>query len=263
MFDSRAWLSGLSTITAICLSAQVDAAVTMTLSSATVQDSADPARLCVGLVLDDEYVAGTGNLIRWDGACTTVLDGTCTANPAHGKDLYTGEIQEAPFFSFIALVINVTNLDPIPAGDLYCCDFAVQVAAPGECCEVRIEEAEAADWDGNSIEPTLGAPGQVCLASDAGTPPPRTPPTATSTPSPTAVQTATASPVPTSTYGGPTRTSTPEEFEMRTRRPTPTSPAPPLESDDGCVVAASDSTSWLPWLSIMALLALRKRRVLK
>lgn len=261
MTGSRNLLHCLAAVAALAMAAQIAGAATITVSSATVQNSADPARLCVGLVLDaEEIVAGTENEVRWDGTCTTLLDETCAPNPAHGKDL-SGAIQADPLFSYKALVLSLTDTDPIPAGDLYCCDFAVQVAAPGDCCDVTIENAGASDPEGNPLTAMDGAPGQVCLSSDASTPLPTSTPIQTSTPSPTSgVQTptviATVPPVPTSTSGQPSSTGTPGS-RTPTRRPVADS------DDDACAVTRNDSTSWLPWLPLLALLALKRRRVLR
>lgn len=261
MTRSRNLLHCLAAVAALAMAAQIAGAATITVSSATVQDPADPARLCVGLVLDaEELVAGTENELAWDGACATLLEETCAANPAHGKDL-SGAIQAGEDFRYKALVLSFTDTDPIPAGDLYCCDFSVQVPAPGDCCPVSVEAPGSSDQEGNPLTTTAGAPGQVCLSSDASTPLPTSTGIATSTPSPTSgAQTptviATVPPVPTSTSGQPSSTGTPSSR-------TPTQPAAADSDDDACAVTESNSTAWLPWLPAMALLALRKRRVSK
>jgi hypothetical protein len=145
-------------------------AATLTLSSDTVQrQHQDPGTICVSLVTrGGEQVAGTENLLLWDGECASILAATCAANPGHGKNL-SGTEQRQRDFTYKALILSLTDTDPIPPGELYCCDFLVH-ARPGECCRVRIGSPGASDPAGNALSIGAGPPGQLCVADDGSSP---------------------------------------------------------------------------------------------
>jgi hypothetical protein len=259
MTDSRREIAAFVT-GAVCLVAGAAGAATITISSASVQRLSDPARVCVGLVLDvEEQVAGTENLIVWDGECATILQETCAANPAHGKQL-SGVIQAQQDFTYKALILSFTDTDPIPAGELYCCAFSLHVAGPGDCCELRVASPGAGDPEGNALATSAGNPGQACLAADGETPIATSTPIQTSTPSPTGmpgsptvIASPAASPSATAESGF---TFTPAAEGTRT----PTRASRADGDDDGCAVAAPQSVAWLPWLAGALLLALSSRR---
>jgi len=141
----------------------------LTISSATVSSTSEEATLCVTLrARSTEKVAGTENELVWNGnGCATMLDGSCRANPAHGKDL-TGSLSPQRDFTYKALILSFGNTDPIPSGELYCCDFVVDTDSPGTCCDVSIQNAAASDPDGQALALGSGGAGRLCLAADAG-----------------------------------------------------------------------------------------------
>ena len=157
--------------------------------------------------------------------------------PAHGKDL-SDSLLPRDTAVYKALLVSFDNLDPMPAGELYCCDFLGQFDSPGECCEIAAQRPGASDPFGELVPTSVGPPGQICLARDGVVEP-------TATPTPTElVPTATPSTasVPTATIGGP--------------------PTPAAEDDDGCAVqpARAPSATSLVW-SLMAIgFAMRRSR---
>lgn len=259
MVASRCIRDALVVVGVVGLTAGVGGAASIVIGSATVERTDDPARVCVGLTLEaDELVAGTENLVVWNGACATLLFDTCAANPAHGKDLSGAPLREQDF-TYKALVLSLTDTDPIPAGELYCCDFLAHVTTAGECCEVRVEAPGASDPLGNALVTTAGSPGQICLAD--GVPPATATPILTSTPSPTRVPgsptvIASLTPLPTGTSGEPSITGTPGNGQTRT----PTQAVRAGGDDDACAVVPPRSVAWLPWLAGAVLLALRRPR---
>jgi MYXO-CTERM domain-containing protein len=141
-------------------------AATIKVGSATVATAhTDHARICVSLeTRANEQVAGTENLLRWDGECATMIDGGCKATPGHGKNL-SGSLQRQRDFTYKALVLSFSDTNPIPAGELYCCEFLVH-ANPGDCCRVSIGSPGGSDPSGNSVSVGAGPPGELCVASD-------------------------------------------------------------------------------------------------
>ncbi len=271
----------------LCMTAAGPAlAATITIGSASVdRGDVDRAEICVGMVLGaGEVVAGTENEIAL-GTCATMVPQSCRANPAHGKEV-RGAVLQGGESAFKALVINFSDLSPIPAGELYCCEFIARLVTPGECCELRVLKPGASDPSGVMIDAVAGPPGQLCLARD-GIPSVATPtaietstPSRTFTPRPTFVPSATSVPgataVPTATRRrtGSARTvtplparpsRTPGTNEGRTRKPTKTGrpTRTPLfansggESDDTCAISAAPKIGWAVWMPLLGMLALR------
>ena len=138
--------------------------VSLDISSANVARPGDVAEVCVTLDGEGQEVAGTQNDLVWDGACATFLD--CRVDPATGKDL-NGRIQGSEDFRYRALVLSLTDVDPIPDGGLYCCDFQVEADA-GRCCAVAVVDAGAATPQGNALSIDAGPPARLCVEPTAG-----------------------------------------------------------------------------------------------
>ena len=134
------------------------------ISSADVAQPGDVAEVCVTLDGEGQEVAGTQNDLVWDGTCATFLD-ECRVDPATGKDL-NGRIQGSEDFRYRALVLSLTDVDPIPDGGLYCCDFQVEAAA-GSCCAVEVVNAGGSDPQGNALPLDAGPPAQLCVEPTA------------------------------------------------------------------------------------------------
>jgi hypothetical protein len=143
------------------------AQVVLTARSATVPQPGDVADLCVSMQTGGEAVAGVQNDLTWDGRCATLRSaGSCRINPATGKQLYGGFPPQFDF-TYRALVLSVTDVGPIPDGELYCCSFIAE-APPGGCCPIAVVRAGASDPRGNLV-PASGNTAQLCVAGD-GTP---------------------------------------------------------------------------------------------
>jgi hypothetical protein len=75
--------------------------------------------------------------------------------------------------------LSLTDVEPIPDGQLYCCTFTVD-AAPGQCCDIAVVNSGTSDPQGHALD-TSGIGGQLCVAGGGpGTPaatPTPTPPT--------------------------------------------------------------------------------------
>jgi len=148
----------------LCMARDARAGVTLSVSSATVQNAGDSAQICVALSTGGQKVAGTQNDLTWDGTCATLSgDSSCYAAGSHGKSL-SGKLITARDFTYRALILSLNDVDPIDDGILYCCTVESE-ADPGSCCNISIVGAQAADPGGNALGAN-GQPGKICTASD-------------------------------------------------------------------------------------------------
>jgi len=147
----------------LLLAAPAAARVSLSASSSTVAHPGEAAQICVSLTTGGAEVAGTQNDLVWDGECASLPDDdSCAAAGSHGKSLL-GRLFAARDFTYRALILSLTDVDPIDAGVLYCCSFIAE-AAPGACCPIRLTSAATSDPNGNSI-PTRATGGAVCVAA--------------------------------------------------------------------------------------------------
>ena len=140
-------------------------AVTLEVGEVTVSGPGEMATLCVTMDSGGEQVAGTQNDLVWDGACATLTEDSCQASSHHGKTLH-GNFPPTTDFTYRALLFSLTDTDPIPDGELYCCVFGVEVMNPGACCPVNIDGVGSSDPNGVALA-TTGVSGRLCLASDS------------------------------------------------------------------------------------------------
>jgi hypothetical protein len=168
------WWAPLVTVLASVSGAA--AQVSLTAASVTVAAPGDAADVCVTLRSGGTIVAGTQNDLVWDGTCAILPSASaCHGNPATGKSLSTA-ILPTDDFRLRALVLSLTDVDPIPDGSLYCCTFTVD-AAPGACCPLSVTNVGASDPTGHALA-TTGNAADLCVAGGADTSPT---PTATPT----------------------------------------------------------------------------------
>jgi hypothetical protein len=108
----------------------------------TMAAGAGSIDLCVTMSGGEEAVGGLQLDLTWDGACMTGVhaEGTaaqCASNPATRKNVSTAfppgtqNLMRAIFFS-------ISDLRPIPDGQLFCCSFTPAAAQANPCCSVNI-----------------------------------------------------------------------------------------------------------------------------
>lgn len=153
-----------------------DAAVQFLTSSATVAAPGESTDICVGLDAGGADVAGTQNDLRWDDRCAAMVSTSdCVVAGSHGKDLSTAPCGDS---CVRAIVLSLTDVNPIPNGLLYCCRFTAE-AEPGGCCNFNLTNVGAADPNGVALSVNSGVGGRLCVAvhPTIGTPTPTpTPP---------------------------------------------------------------------------------------
>jgi hypothetical protein len=151
----------------VAMTSRTAPAVTMQLTSAQVANAGEAARLCVILGSGGQQVAGTENQFTWDGNCASLPDeGSCAVAGAHGKQL--SATTKCGDFCFKAIILSLGDVDPIPDGPLYCCNFQSE-AEPGQCCTINMVNALASDPGGNALQ-VSGRGGQICTAGSSGQP---------------------------------------------------------------------------------------------
>jgi len=141
------------------------AAVSLSASSTQVSNPGDFGQICVSLVTNGEEVAGTQNDLSWDGACATLDESNCAAIGSHGKQL-SGKLIPQRDFVYRALILSLTNVDPMDDGPLYCCRFQAE-AEPGQCCDIKMSNAQASTSKGDAIA-ALTNTAKLCVSSGSG-----------------------------------------------------------------------------------------------
>jgi concanavalin A-like lectin/glucanase superfamily protein len=135
--------------------------VTLSVDSTAVAESGGAGEVCVHLAGGGSSVAGTQNDLVWDDSCAT-LQG-CSAAPRTGKSLNTSFPPGEPS-TLHALVLSITDVDPIPDGALYCCDFTAELDSG--CCPIQVTNALGSDPQGKRLD-IVGVPGSICVGQPA------------------------------------------------------------------------------------------------
>lgn len=133
--------------------------VRLTVDSAAVEQRGDEAEICVHLRTGGAAVAGTQNDLRWSDDCARI--GECRASGAHGKSL-NSSLRGGAEHTLHALVLSITDVNPIPDGPLYCCSFRAK--RDTACCSIGIEGARASDPSGGSL-PVAELSGSICAGA--------------------------------------------------------------------------------------------------
>jgi hypothetical protein len=140
------------------------AAVTMQLTSATVNNPGEAGRMCVMLSTGGAQVAGTQNDLIWDGNCASLPDEkSCFVAGAHGKELSAAT--KCGDFCLRAIILSLSDVNPIPDGPLYCCNFQSESDAGG-CCGINMTNAAASDPEGKAISAS-GSGGRICTSGSS------------------------------------------------------------------------------------------------
>ncbi len=136
-------------------------------------------RLCVGMDAGGVEVAGTQNDLRFDPTCASLEKTDCVASDNHSKTLH-GSIPASDPTSFRSLVFALDNVDPMPEGEVYCCDFTVKGEGDG-CCAVEMGRLGVSDPQGVALE-VRAVPDKICLLGDAPAAAPAAAPTTAAAP---------------------------------------------------------------------------------
>ncbi len=174
------------------------------------------ADVCISLSGGAGRVAGVQMDLSWDTACVSadLAGGTaaggsvsstaaaCRPNPATGKHVQTS-VKGSTLKAFF---LSITDLRPIPDGELFCCGFTLARSAPSPCCNVNISGVRGSTASGQAITDIAASGGSICAASPPGTPGGQAAPHASAT-------------------SGPEMKSTPSERSHHPRRSSTLAPA--------------------------------------
>ena len=156
----RVRAAGVALLVALAAAA-APAAVSMQLTSANVSNPGDAGRVCVMLSSGGAQVAGTQNDLIWDGNCASLPDeSSCFVAGSHGKQLSAAT--RCGDFCLRAIILSLNDVNPIPDGPLYCCNFQSESDA-GKCCTITMTNTAASDPDGKAISAS-GSAGRICTS---------------------------------------------------------------------------------------------------
>jgi hypothetical protein len=159
--------------TALTRRALSTTAAALFLSAAGVPAMA--GNLCISMSNSGGQVAGVQLDLKWDGGCMSAdkaggSKAKCVANTSTGKDVQTS-VKAGP--TLTALFFSMSDTNPIPDGDLFCCSFTPSSTAGSACCGLSMGRVSGSDSSGTAI-PASGfdllatMDGQACTASGGG-----------------------------------------------------------------------------------------------
>lgn len=119
-------------------------------------ENGDVVEICLELSTGGREIAATQNDLRWDARCLSLVD-SCVIAPATGKQLLSNQRGDD---GLRAIVISLSDTNPIPAGRLYCC--SMRVTAASGCCPVEIVAVSASDPEGHIVAMDA-SDGEVCV----------------------------------------------------------------------------------------------------
>jgi hypothetical protein len=130
--------------------------------SASVSQPGGTAPICIYMATKGQQVAGIESVLRWDGTCSTLPDSPhCYEVGSHGKQVqYPHNLATQAEFAIKVLVLSLGDVEPMPDGPVYCCDFQGE-ADPGQCCNITLTGTRASDPKGQPISAS-GNSAQIC-----------------------------------------------------------------------------------------------------
>lgn len=137
-----------SLMLAIPAAAHADAKLFLSTGAAALGQS---GRLCVSMIGGASEVAGLQANLGWDDTCMTPTDARrlCRADPATGKNVQTALQGRG---SLKAILISFSDVNPIPDGNLFCCDFTAVGQEGTRCPPVRLEQIIGSTGNGTRID---------------------------------------------------------------------------------------------------------------
>lgn len=141
-------------------------AATLSIDSVGISDPGQKAVVCLHLDTEGQEIAGVQNEIVWDESCAQMV-GRCRATGSHGKTLNSAR---PPGTTGVlrAFLLSFSDVDPIPDGELYCCEFSTRLSQPGASCALRLQNVLGSDPSGRPISLAVRH-GRICLGECPGT----------------------------------------------------------------------------------------------
>lgn len=133
----------------------------------------DPVDVCIWMTGGNNEVAGVQMDLTWNPACMVPAAGgnrpRCRSNPDTGKTVQSAPRGDA---TVRAIMLSFSDVDPIPDGELFCCQFRVTDNPPIGQCSVEFSNLIASTPTGQRTDARGGRGGAVNIARGGGAPPP-------------------------------------------------------------------------------------------
>lgn len=126
--------------------------------------------MCVAMGDSGGQVAGMQMEFKWDSACMSPdTPPRCTAESSTGKDIRVG-LKPGPTLK--AIFFSLADTNPIPDGNLFCCNFTRSGSGGNPCCGLTMGNVLGSDSTGGAIQASAFTlittmDGQPCAASEA------------------------------------------------------------------------------------------------
>jgi len=134
------------------------------------------SNVCISMSGSGGVVAGVQLALKWDSACMSADAGSgvaarCTADPATGKDIHTS-LKAGPG-NLTALFFSMSDTNPIPDGDLFCCSFTRSSGSGNACCGLSMGRIIGSDGTGRALSTSdfslmATVDGQICGSEGGG-----------------------------------------------------------------------------------------------
>jgi hypothetical protein len=117
-------------------------------------------------------IAGIQMDLSWDDSCATadmIAGGAfaCKSSPDAHRNVQTGQPHGLPS-TLRALMFSITDPNPIPDGDLFCCSFTLATAPSRQCCDVAISGARGSTAMGKAVLDIVVRGGSLCSTRPIG-----------------------------------------------------------------------------------------------
>ena len=111
------------------------------------------ANVCVWMSGGNDQVAGLQMDISWDAKCMVPASGgsrpKCRSNPDTGKTVQSATRGAT---TLRAIMISFSDVDPIPDGELFCCEFRVVDQPAGNACSLAVSNVIASTPTGQKTD---------------------------------------------------------------------------------------------------------------
>jgi hypothetical protein len=109
--------------------------------------------VCIQMLNSDGQVAGVQMDFAWDPDCLSANVRSsggpqCRSNPATGKTVQSAMRGGS---SLRAIMLSVADVNPIPDGELFCCEFTVDSFASAAQCPIRLGNVIGANSTGQRV----------------------------------------------------------------------------------------------------------------
>jgi len=129
------------------------------------------ANVCVWMSDGNNEVAGAQMDISWEPSCMVPASGgsrpKCRSNPDTGKTVQSATRGAS---TLRAIMISFSDVEPIPDGELFCCEFRIVDNPSGSACGLSFSNVIASTPGGQRTDARLGRSSGVNIGRSGGAP---------------------------------------------------------------------------------------------